>query len=57
MEKMLANERIESRIMEVENQTFELQQCLSPELLEGIQSKDFIKIISGLHKQLVMLRR
>jgi len=57
MEKMLANERIESRIMEVENQTFELQQCLSPELLDGIQSKDFIKTISGLHKQLVMLRR
>jgi len=54
---MLANERIESRIMEVENQTFELQQCLSPELLDGIQSKDFIKTISGLHKQLVMLRR
>jgi hypothetical protein len=57
MEKMLANDRIEDRIAEVSNKTQDFQQCLSPELLAGIKSNDFKKIVNNMHQQLGMLRR
>jgi hypothetical protein len=49
MEKMMSNQRIEERIHEISVSTQDLQQCLSPELLAGISSKDFIRVISGMH--------
>jgi hypothetical protein len=49
MEKMMSNQRIEERIQEIAASTQDLQQCLSPELLAGISSKDFIRVISGIH--------
>ena len=45
----MSNQRIEEKIHEIAVSNQDLQQCLSPEMMAGISSKDFIRVISGMH--------